>query len=702
MRVGKASESTGWRLDSPLEVLPGMGPLRAATWRERGVSDLGGLLRFLPKRHRARLPVESIASARSAGSRSVAIEGIVRSYRSGRGRKSPARLLVADATDGIEVVLYQMRRVPSAMRHGATIRVEGRITRDDRAPATPCSLNGAHFQAGEDLLDRDPLVGEYELPDGIPPRVHRRWIQEILRRVEDEIQDWRTGDEAGGPALPALPSLPCLHEAIRIAHSPRSSEDLERARRRLAFEEFAAVLYPLLRARETSAATSRVREAMSPSERETLASSLPFELTRGQRAALDAILDDLERARPMHRLLHGEVGSGKTAVALLAMLACVRQGRSAALLAPTAVLANQHAMAGRDLLAGSGVSIHAITGGTSAQDERAILERLRVEGPSIVVGTMRLLPWVDATPSFGLAVIDEQQRFGVSQRARMRRHGEADLLVMTATPIPRTLTLALYGDLDVSVIEEVPKGRARVTTRRVLVSDSFDLAPVVDIVRTEVEAEGRVFVVCPQIGESKREAAAVTRVASDLKRALPHLAIAVAHGRRSPADNDLALESFRSGRVVVLVSTVLIEVGIDVPAATCMVVLDAERFGLAQLHQLRGRVGRGSRVGSCVLVSVSQSELATSRLDALVRHPSGFEVAEADLLQRGCGEIFGDAQHGFTAFTYARLPRDADLLAAARTCVLRRLRDPALPARSPVPLIRGGAEDAVEAVAGPG
>jgi ATP-dependent DNA helicase RecG len=632
------------RLDASVGELAGAGPIRVEALAARGIRTLRDLLFLLPRRFRERpatSTIEHVLDSRAAPpNERFVIVGRVDSARSGR-RRSPARFLLTDPTGSLEALVFGLRAIPAALRRGNEIELEGRVDRSRGAPR----LVADHYAASADRSADGAPEPIYDLPAEIPPRVHARWIRGLLPRAAE------LGDDLDHATRTRL-RLPAIADAIRLAHAPSSRAEYEPARRRFAYLELLEFVAPLRQRREALGRFHKRRRIVADCDE--LLGRLPFAATTDQRAALAAILADLERSAPMHRLLHGEVGSGKTCVALLALLAVVRAGHVAVLLAPTAVLASQHAVVARELFGPDSSRVVVLTRDTPLAESREIARLLAERVPTLVVCTVRVLSML---PPVAFAVIDEQQRFGVSQRARLRADPATDLLVMTATPIPRTLSLVAYGDLDLTTIRELPRGRRPVETTIV---EGVDEAVAHDTIRSSLEAGGRVYVICPQIdGDS---VATVESVARRLRREFGRRAVAVAHGRRSDSEVAAALAAFRGGEAAVLVSTVLVEVGIDVPAATLIVVLDAERFGLSQLHQLRGRVGRGECAGRCLLVTSRRDQVAIARLEALCRARSGFEVAEADLAHRGAGRVLGVEQHGDIELRHASLVADIDLL----------------------------------------
>ena len=688
----------GYSLETSVAELKGIGPARAEALAEHSIRTLRDLLLHFPKRYLVRLRARAISSlqAGEAGEAGVqvAIEGRVLSVRSRRqGRRAVVRIRVEDASGSIEVLFFNQYHLRRNFQRGEVWFFQGRVGRRGEQLSLLASF---HERATGD--SQEPVrIPVYDLPEGFPPRLHRRLLAGLLEGPDLDVPDWR-----GSFVLPAA-GLDPLGRVVRMLHRPGSAEVLMSATRRLAYEEFFRILLPLEQARARLRRRHKLRPTrLAPGERGRLEAALPFALTGAQGVALDQLLADLARPAPMHRLLHGDVGSGKTVVALLALAACARAGHQAALLVPTEVLVRQHHRNVEPFLRDLGIDVVVLTGSTRAAPRRESLERLSSGAACVVMGTHALLTASVRIPALALAVVDEQHRFGVSQRARLRSKAEdVDLLVMTATPIPRSLAMTLYGDLDLCVLDELPPGRLPVRTERI----SADEVPaLLDRIRADALRGERIFIVCPLVEASQDGdlAAAVGLARTLAQRFNGRPGVGLAHGRRTADQNREALDDFQSGLRPVLVATVVIEVGVDVPEATMMVVLDAQRFGLAALHQLRGRVGRGSRESRCVLVSNDRNPNLAARLDVLVEESSGFRVAERDLELRGAGELYGARQHGLLDFAHADLIRDLDLLARAREDARRVVGsgrcadlDGGLP-------IHGGRKPGVGSVAGPG
>ena len=470
--------------------------------------------------------------------------------------------------------------------------------------------------------------------------------------------------------------------ALRQMHFPKSWEDLAKARKHLVLEEFLAMQLAVS-AKRAELKAERGEPHCGPGEiMRRLHASLPFPLTGAQQRAVAEIRDDLASARPMNRLLHGDVGSGKTLVAMSAMLLCVESGFQAALMAPTQILAEQHFLNFRRLLEPLGIRVSLRTGARKEDAGEMPLFSPQTEvansEPHIFVGTHALLYEGAGISRLGLAVIDEQHKFGVMQRARLRGEGAVpDVLVMTATPIPRTLTMTLYGDLDVSTLDEMPPGRGRIVT---LVRPPEKLPDAVKFIRTQLDEGRQAYIVYPLVEESERlEAKAATAEFAKWSELLAPMKCALLHGRVPPEEKDAVMTAFRSGATKALIATTVIEVGVDVPNANVMLIENAERFGLAQLHQLRGRIGRGAHKSWCVLLTTGNDAESLEKLRILENTGDGFEIAEADLRLRGPGDLLGTAQSGLAPLRLGDLFKDSDLMKLARNhAFLIFERDPKL------------------------
>ena len=596
---------------------------------------------------------------------------------------------VADETGMMRVVWFNQPYLARQLRTNAQLVLSGRVNlyKGQKTFESP----EWELLESEDLIHTGRLVPVYPLTSGLAARTARRVVKEALDGYVDLLSE-----PLPGPVLKRRRLLP-LRRAVRQIHYPDSRDDLEDARRRLAFDELLIIQLGVLRRRREWQEGGRAEPLTLPDEAlRGFLSSLPFRLTSAQDRALAHILRDVSEARPMSRLLQGDVGSGKTVVATAALLAAVASGCQGVMMAPTEILAEQHHRTLFRLLSGRDepppddtlrppclekpLHLSLLTGSVPSPEKTQIYEGMAEGRVDIVVGTHALIQAAVGFRRLGLAVVDEQHRFGVMQRAALREKGRSPhLLVMTATPIPRTLALTVYGDLDISVIDEMPAGRKPVKTLWALPHERDD---TYRFVREQV-AEGRqAFVICPLIEESEALVArAAVQEFERLKTEVwPDLAprMGLLHGRMPAAEKDRVMRDFHDGRLAILVSTAVVEVGIDVPNATVMMVEGADRFGLAQLHQFRGRVGRREDQGYCLLLSDSPSEEAQERLRLMEETQDGFALAEADLRLRGPGEFFGTRQSGLPDLKVARLS-DVQLIEEAREEAARLLdEDPDL------------------------
>ncbi len=659
-----AGEAARLRLDTPLRFLKGVGTGRSADLARLGLHTVGDLLRHLPRTHEDRRSIRPMGGILPG--EAATVRGRVLAVEEHRPRPglSLLRVSFSDGTGLLDGVWFNQPYLKATFRPGTAYFISGKvdlfrgrlqINTPDFEPAVP----GDSVHAGR-IVPVYPLGG----------RLTQRWLRRLA---------WSCVGSAARLVPEALPEtvrrrhgFPAAAVAWRAVHFPESQEELAAARRRLAFEEFLVLQVGLLLLRRRARRRGPgFRHAPDGELTARFLASLPFRLTAAQRRVQREIAADMEAEEPMHRLVQGDVGSGKTVLAVLALLKAVESGFQGALMAPTEILAEQHHLRLRQYLEPLGVHPVLLTGSLDRQERRAVLADLEVGRAGVAVGTHALIQEGVTFAALSLAVVDEQHRFGVRQRARLAGKGlEAaggrvpDVLVMTATPIPRTLALTLYGDLDVSVVDELPPGRRPVLTKWV---PPRERGRVYRLVREQVEAGRQAYVVCPLVEESAAlEAAAATEWADRLRRALPDLRVGLIHGRLPPAEKEETMAAFARGDIQILVATTVIEVGIDVPNATVLVVEGAERFGLAQLHQLRGRVGRGAHESYCVLVAQPASEEARHRLDALCRHHDGFALAEEDMRLRGPGDVLGTRQHGLPDFLVADPVRDLPLLETAR------------------------------------
>jgi ATP-dependent DNA helicase RecG len=649
-------------LDISLQVLEGVGPKLAEAAADAGIATVGDLLSRFPHRHRDRqiVPVASLEPKQQA---SIAVEVLGNAGRPFRRRGlSILSVKVGDESGTIRATWFNQPWLASKLTEGTQMLLTG-------------SADKRGFRVSEYEFSGDASEGLVPIHPGteqLKAQRLRQWMEQAIRWVGNVLEplpaELRTRRDLAGAA-----------DAIRAVHFPESSEDVEAARGRLRFEEL--FLYQAI-----LATRKRSHRAARPAPRlggpgESVGGwtrSLPFEPTRDQLKAFDEIDTDLDSGEPMQRLLMGEVGSGKTVVALYSMLRALEAGFQAVLMAPTETLAEQHAVTLGKLLAAEATPFALLTGATPAAQRRQYLERLATGELSLIVGTHALIEPTVRFARLGLCVVDEQHRFGVEQRKALDSKGVEGLaphiLHMTATPIPRTLSLTAYGDLDTTVLHELPSGRKPVQTR---VVEEGERAGAYEFIRGQLREGRQAFVVCPLVEESEKMQGRAAEVEAERLAAgeLRDFRVGVIHGQMRSLDKAAAMEAFAAGTTDVLVATTVIEVGIDVPNATVMVIEGAERYGISQLHQLRGRVGRGEHASCCLLFPEDAGALARRRLKAVERESDGFKLAEVDLSLRGEGEVLGTRQHGLPRFAVAELPEDAPALEAAREEVLKLLRE---------------------------
>jgi ATP-dependent DNA helicase RecG len=661
-------------LAQSIQFLKGVGPARAQMLQRLGIETIGDALALLPRRYDDRTNLKPIRSlqvgAQETFEGTILVSG---SSRTGRGRRL-YEMIIGDATGTMRCLWFQFHEAYMRQRYrpGQRVMVTGEI----RINSYSGQRKEVHHPDLEliEADEREPLhtgrvVPVYPATEGL----HQKTLRTVIKRIVDEyahqVQDCLS------PALRGRLHLMEASQALREVHFPSAEADLEalnhwssEAHRRLVFEEFFLLELGLaLRQRDTALEERRVAYRGTGALADQLRTRLPFKLTTAQERVLAEIIANMRRPHPMNRLLQGDVGSGKTIVALLAMLLAIESGFQAAIMVPTEILAEQHYLTIRRLVEPLGVRVTLLTSAIKGSRRGELLEAIAAGDVDLMVGTHTLIQEGLEFKALGLAVIDEQHRFGVLQRATLKRKGYSpDVLVMTATPIPRTLAMTVYGDLDVSIIDELPPGRLPVITRLCYESrrgESYEL------MRQALHQGRQVYVVYPLIEESeKTDLRAATVMAEQLQREVfRECRVGVLHGRLKSDEKEHIMRAFSAGDLQVLVSTTVIEVGVDVPNATVMLVEHAERFGLAQLHQLRGRVGRSHHQAYCLMMAdFPMSEDAKQRLQAITAHHDGFMIAERDLEIRGPGEFLGTRQSGLPELRVAHLIRDQRVLAEAR------------------------------------
>lgn len=676
----------------PVSRLKGTGPQKAQALIDRGLVTVGDVLLTLPRTYEDRRTQSTIATLQdgllAVVSGTVKASGVV---GGGRGRRYEA--VVDDGSGQLRLVFFHFRlpEMQKRLARGEVVTVAGDVKRHGGrlAMVHPRLQGGAPAPGAPGLGGVEPVYPEVQ---GLHPLELAR-VAKAAIDVIDAFDDGRGPPDPLPAAVRARAEVPGLKDALRLVHRPADDIDADAlaalvhkaspGHRRLAFEELLVLGIALSLRRRAQGQDPAPALKGSDGEREAIAKLVPFALTGAQRRAAAEIVRDVEKPVPMARLLQGDVGAGKTAVAAIACLRAARAGFQAAFMAPTEILAEQHGRNLKKVGFAAGLRVEVLTG-SLGKKARALLEsRIRNRDVDVVVGTQALLSDGVDFCRLGLCVVDEQHRFGVVQRALLRKKGPViegvgltpHLLVMTATPIPRSLTLTVYGDLAVSVLDELPPGRTPVATRVIT-----DWQEGLDAIAATLAKDERVFVVYPLIDETEKvqDVAAATQGFEDLKANFGD-DVVLLHGKMSSSDKDAAMEQFARGQKRVLVSTTVVEVGVDVPTATLMIIVNAERFGLAQLHQLRGRVGRSARASTCLLLSGSQSGDAAERLHTLEETNDGFVIAQKDLELRGPGDVLGTRQSGLPSLAFSDLVTHAPLIELAREIADDVVdRDPAL------------------------
>ena len=675
-------------IDLPITGIRGISSSLASKFKRLGVETIRDLLYFFPRRHLDYSQVKSISQL-SEGEEQTIIANVWQAQVTMLGGRRGTEAIVGDETGNVRVVWFNQPYLAKKLPTNTRIVLSGKVSLFHGRPV----FESPEWELAEDreLIHTGRLVPLYPLTQGLRPRQVRKLMKEVIDQWAWQVVDF----------LPAELRERCnlleLAQAITQAHYPEDETIKDRARVRLAFDElFLLQLGVLSKKREWQESQPGNSFGIKTAVLDTFIKSLPFELTLAQQRVLQELLVDLQKPRPMSRLLQGEVGSGKTVVATAALLMAAANGYQGAFMAPTEILAEQHFSTVCELLSRvssqedkgylrcySGLLSHPLTvalliGDIDQARKRELHQRISDGDIAIIIGTHALIQKEVEFHRLGLAVVDEQHRFGVTQRSALRQKGfNPHVLVMTATPIPRTLALTLYGDLDLSVIDQLPPGRQVVKTKWL---KPVQRESAYAFIHRQVASRRQAFIICPFVEESEviQAKAAVVEYQRLSEEVFPDLRLGLLHGRMPAMEKDKVMRRFRSGEVDVLVSTPVVEVGIDVPNATVMLVESADRFGLSQLHQFRGRVGRGQEQSYCMLLAENPSEMGRERLDIIEKIQDGFQLAEEDLRLRGPGEFFGTRQSGLPDLRMAKLS-DVPLLELARTEAIRLFEiDPTL------------------------
>jgi ATP-dependent DNA helicase RecG len=651
--------------DREIRSSKGIGPRRAELLERIGITTVRDALYYLPFRYEDRTCIKNICDIRPGSLETV--RGKVISVAL-KGPPRGMRIFSAVVNDGTGLVQAQWFNQPYMKQNfpvGREVLLSGRVKMEPRF-RHGLTIDSPEYEFVDDGLEAPVHAGRivpvYRLPGGLSRKQFRKMLFDIIAVHLDTLED------PIPPEIIRRNGLPPLRESIANLHFPEDTSDVELLNsggsvyhKRLAFEELFLFELGMASLRLRRGQEKGIALRGNGRLRERLLQSLPFSLTASQERVLGDILGDMGRPHPMHRLVQGDVGSGKTVVALLAMLNAVECGCQAALMAPTEILAVQHYLNIRKMVDGLGIGCVLLSGSSGGE-----LGRITSGDAAIVVGTHAVIQEGVKFRNLGMAVIDEQHKFGVMQRSLLRKKGmNPDVIVMTATPIPRSLALTLYGDLDYSVIDELPPGRRPVTTK---IFDASEKTAIYEILEGQIRKGRQAYVVYPVIEESeKTDLKSAMQGKEGFQRVFPDFRVGLVHGRMHADERGSVMDSFRKGEIDILVATTVIEVGMDVPNATIMIIIHAERFGLAQLHQLRGRVGRGGEDSFCLLVAYGpHGGDAGRRLEIMAESGDGFRIAEEDLAIRGSGEFLGTRQSGMPDLKIADLVRDYRLLAAAK------------------------------------
>ena len=658
-------------LTDDVKFVKGVGPNRVKLLNKLNIYKLEDLITYYPREYEDRSKPKKIADTENG--EECLIEGIVTSHikeiRTHRKNMIIYKLIVRDDTDSCELVWYNQSYLKKMFRIGETYKFFGRINKrigQTEMVSPVYDLEGNNKNTGR-------IIPIYPLTYSLSQNTLRHIIEEGLNQAKDKIAE----------TLPEYIleeyKLMKLKNAMQSIHFPKELKDFGEARNRLAFEELLTMQLLLLNLKNKYKNTEKGIKFDSKVKMSDVINDLPFKLTKAQTRVLEEIDSDMESDKAMNRLLQGDVGSGKTIVSIIAAYKAVKSGYQMAMMAPTSILASQHLENFKNVLEKYDIRCELLLGNTTKKKKEDILSRLKNGEIDIIIGTHSLLEENVIFKNLGLVVTDEQHRFGVRQRSTIVSKGKnPDVLVMTATPIPRTLALILYGDLDISIIDELPPNRKKIDTfavRKALEER------VNNFVKKQIDEGRQAYIVCPLVEESEEiEAKSVDELTEKYKNEVfKEYKVECLHGKMKPKEKEEIMQRFKEGKIDILISTTVIEVGVDVPNSNIMVIENAERFGLAQLHQLRGRVGRGEYQSYCILKYQGNSELIRKRMQVMQETNDGFIISEKDLELRGSGEFFGTKQHGIPEFKVANLFEDIKLLKLVQSAAIKILEeDPGL------------------------
>lgn len=640
-------------INESIQYVKGIGPKKAEKLNKLGIYTIKDLLYYFPRQFEDRSIIKKIAQLEDE--EKVTVKALITNIESYTPKKGMTitRIDVKDDTGFAKLTFFNKEYIKNTFRVGDSILAFGKVKKNGRfLELNSCELE--YLSASPKNIGK--LVPVYPLSYGVTNKDIMNTVRMVFENKDIKIPEYMP------EYLLKKYRLCGIEYAIKNIHFPKDKESLKIALYRLIFEELLVLQLGLFMYKGGSSDEKGILFKRNQRLDEVL-KSLPFSLTRAQNRALNEIIDDMCSEKVMNRLVQGDVGSGKTVVALLALAECVFNGYQGALMAPTEILAQQHYESFTETFEDIGINVELLTGSVTKKQKEGILQRAKDGEIDILIGTHALIEDNVEFKNIGLVITDEQHRFGVRQRGKLSSKGESpDILVMTATPIPRTLALILYGDLDISIIDELPPGRQPIET--IAVEKKKRDKVYNSLVRREVDKGRQVYIVCPLVEESETlDITSATETAEEIKRDFfPDLRVGLLHGKMKPSEKDAIMTAFKNHELDILVSTTVIEVGVNVPNSTLMIIENAERFGLAQLHQLRGRVGRGKHQSYCVLIYGSNSEVCRKRMSIMEETNDGFKISEKDLEIRGPGEFFGTMQHGVPELKVANLFKHMKIL----------------------------------------
>ena len=646
-------------LDSNIQFIKGVGEKRAKLFNSLGIFCVDSLIHFYPRKYEdwsASKNLEAVKSGETVSIKATLITPVKEAMI--RRGLTLFKCKFSDGKNVISVTIFNNKYLAKSLRIYEDYYLYGKIEKS----LLNFSMNSPKIEKAENILAIQPVYPAKE-------KLTSRSISKIMKTALDELGEI---EETLDDEIMQKYSLISLDKAIKNIHFPNSADDYLPARKRLIFEELLTLQLGLLKLKSNKKSeTALVIKDDYSSEFEKL---LPFNLTNAQKRTLSECLQDMKSKYPCNRLVQGDVGSGKTAVAASLIYSVIKNGYQATMMAPTEILATQHYESLLKILAPAGINIRLLTGSTPAKEKKEIKKALFDGEIDLIIGTHALIQNDVAFKNLALVITDEQHRFGVKQRAQLAEKGEdVHTIVMSATPIPRTLGLILYGDLDISILDELPPGRQEIRTD---VVDSRYHKRLYKFIKDAIARGEQCYIVCPAVEENETNIKSAEELADELANGeFKGYNLGILHGKMKPKDKEAIMKSFASGKVSLLVATTVVEVGVDVPNATIMVIENAERFGLSTLHQLRGRVGRGNKKSYCVLVSDAKGETARERLMTMKKYSDGFKIADTDLKLRGPGDFFGSRQHGLSELKIADMVEDMDTLQNAQECAKSILKN---------------------------